>query len=202
MTEAQKVVTSSKLGKKYVAKELVVVNTLKKFIIIGVVVGILCGMVIVFVLYYGSSKIKVCEETELTDKIENLGSEINPKQNIFEGIANKIFYSKRNREIKKKINVAKIKSLCQKKNVKEIGVIGIKEEQIKSYYISELDKNNIRMICVDDINSVENIECISGVDTVMFFEYLKETDYATVEKIVKFCNHRGIDILGYISVVK
>ena len=90
----------------------------------------------------------------------------------------------------------------QKKNVKEIGVIGIKEEQIKSYYISELDKNNIRMICVDDINSVENIECISGVDTVMFFEYLKETDYATVEKIVKFCNHRGIDILGYISVVK
>lgn len=178
------------------------VRTTNKFIVIGIIGGLIVGFAIVFIFYYGSDKIKVAYETERNEGIEHLGSCMSKFRKRFDILADNVFYRKRNALLNDENNLANIISLCEKKSIKEVGILGVEEEEVRCLYIEGLKKHSINAICVTNIDSAINIEKISDVDYVLLFEYLRKTDYSTVEKIIKFCKNRGIDILGYISVVK
>lgn len=179
----------------------------KKFLVLGAVVGIFLMACLVVFLYLMNGTIKMPEEIRNGYGISYFGSVSFKKKNIFEKLADKLFYRDQQKSVEeaKELILSKVHVACENQNISRFVLAGqVLDDGVKEFVselTEELKKNQIEVIVADDmVNSSDAIR-MCGKDTyVVLLETLKRTRYSQLRQEVMLCEEQKKEIIGYITV--
>ena len=173
-----------------------------KYFILGGVLGCLFGVVLIAIKYIFTNTIKVGTDVQNMFGIAYLGQLTCKKNNIWDKIANKIFYPKENfnLETEKQIIISKLKVYCNKNKITNLVISASVNENEKKHLediVLLLKENNI--VCkILEKNIFEEFE---KVENVIMVENIGKTSYATIENDLLFYKIQQIHVLGYIVII-
>lgn len=173
-----------------------------KFLVLGGILG--CGLAVVWiaVVYIFTNTIKNWKDVQNMLGVTDLGYLTCRKQNVFDKIANKVFYPTENfdLEVQKTGVISKIIFCCKRNDVKDLILVNdaVKNIEVLEQMKAELTENGIACSIVEKL-SVEK-DAAKAKDVVLFNQ-MNKTKYQDVENEILFCKNQNINVLGYITVM-
>ena len=188
----------AKIGQ--VVQEEVEEKSVVKYLFLGAVVGGAVSVVIIIALYFFTNQVKTEEELEYLYEIKHLGNCAFNKKNVFEKLADKLFYKDKNFNLDENIIQIfhKIKDICEQNSIGRIGLVGSANE--KEFECIEalkalLKNENIELMYTEELEDVPFKDAV-------FVVSIRRTLIQDVEVKMNSYKEEGLRVQGYITFSK
>lgn len=186
--------------------QISVMTGMKKYIILGLVAGLLLSILGYGLLYAVNGSVKTKEEFEKAYGLYCLGNLIDiERKTAFDKLLQKLFGEKYDTlDVRRKLTVANIRALCTKNECNKMCIMSTltlndKEKENIEFLQKQLKNDGIEVEFVGNImENVSGFDQLVEIGVAVLLEKTKETRYVAMNQIVSVCEEHQINVLGVI----
>lgn len=174
-----------------------------KYFVLGAILGIGGAIALIMANYVLSDTLKTPQMIKEIYGVRHLGKVSIKPQNLFKGLAAKIFYHEKkvSQEEEIQLLVSKIQVLCENENIQKVALVGdstIQADQVLDNVVQNLKKNGIECTILNEIcRDFVGFREVNKIKNVILMEMLRKTKYSSIDEVVSLCKENEITMLGY-----
>jgi len=183
-----------------------------KYVLLGIILGVLCACGWIICRYIFGAYIQSAEEIEELYGLTNFGTicicEPHKKilmcvDNIFDKLRKK---EKLSREQQLALCTTDLIIKCKKNNITTLGIVAPEkmseeEKKVIDYLCEKLDDSEISCILFDNmIDTLETFEDIKNIQNTILIEKLGKGTYNGIENKSKTCTKLDINVIGFVML--